>query len=87
MAVFFASLLPQFTSEGKASFAALLLLGLAFCLLTLGWLTSDAVAVATAGDVLRRPRIRRAFEGFDRRRARRVRRSSRRRASFLNRSV
>jgi threonine/homoserine/homoserine lactone efflux protein len=63
MAVFFTSLLPQFTPAGEASFAGLLALGLLFCLLTLVWLTGYAVAVAKAGDVLRRPRIRRAVEG------------------------
>ena len=58
MAVFFSSLLPQFGS----SFAVLLALGLLFCLLTLVWLGVYAVAVARAGDVLRRGRVRRAFD-------------------------
>jgi len=62
MAVFFTSLLPQFTTD--ASFVALLALGLLFCTLTLGWLTAYAAAVARAGDLLRRPRIRRALEGL-----------------------
>jgi threonine/homoserine/homoserine lactone efflux protein len=64
MAVFFTSLLPQFVPAGEASFAALLLLGLVFCSLTLAWLSAYAVAVARAGDVLRRPRIRRTLEAF-----------------------
>ena len=59
MAVFFSSLLPQF---GGTSFASLLALGLVFCTLTLVWLSAYAVAVARAGDVLRRPRIRRALD-------------------------
>ena len=59
MAVFFSSLLPQF---GGTSFAALLALGLLFCSLTLVWLSAYAVLVARAGDVLRRPRVRRAFD-------------------------
>jgi threonine/homoserine/homoserine lactone efflux protein len=59
MAVFFSSLLPQF---GGTSFASLLALGLLFCTLTLVWLAAYAVAVARAGDVLRRPRIRRALD-------------------------
>jgi threonine/homoserine/homoserine lactone efflux protein len=63
MAVFFTSLLPQFTAGG-ASFLALLVLGLLFCALTLAWLTAYAAAVARAGDFLRRPRIRRALEGL-----------------------
>jgi threonine/homoserine/homoserine lactone efflux protein len=55
MAVFFTSLLPQFGGH----FAALLLLGLVFCSMTLTWLTAYAFAVAKAGDLLRRPQIRR----------------------------
>jgi threonine/homoserine/homoserine lactone efflux protein len=58
MAVFFTSLLPQFGE----SFAALLTLGLLFCSMTFVWLTAYAFAVAKAGDVLRRPAIRRAFD-------------------------
>jgi threonine/homoserine/homoserine lactone efflux protein len=64
MAVFFTSLLPQFAPAGHASFGALLGLGLVFCLLTLGWLTGYALVVDRAGDVLRRPPIRRALEGL-----------------------
>lgn len=64
MAVFFTSLLPQFTPNGEASFFALLLLGLAFCAMTLGWLTAYAAAVAKAGDFLRRPKVRRALDGL-----------------------
>ena len=58
MAVFFTSLLPQFGD----SFAALLALGLVFCSMTFVWLTAYAFAVAKAGDFLRRPAIRRAFD-------------------------
>jgi threonine/homoserine/homoserine lactone efflux protein len=60
MVVFFISLLPQFS--GSASFPTLLLLGLAFCTMTLTWLTAYAVAVAKAGDILRRPRPRRMID-------------------------
>jgi threonine/homoserine/homoserine lactone efflux protein len=60
MAVFFTSLLPQFGS----TFAALLALGLVFCTMTLVWLSAYAVAVARAGDVLRRPVIRRVFDAI-----------------------
>jgi threonine/homoserine/homoserine lactone efflux protein len=63
MAVFFTSLLPQFTPAGEASFLALLFLGFVFCCLTLAWLTAYAVAVARAGDFLRRPQIRRMLDG------------------------
>ena len=59
MAVFFTSLLPQFGGE---SFGALLALGLVFCAMTFAWLTAYAVVVARAGDVLRRPRVRRALD-------------------------
>jgi threonine/homoserine/homoserine lactone efflux protein len=63
MAVFFMSLLPQFTSSADTS-ALVLVLGLVFCLLTLSWLTGYAVVVAKAGDVLRKPRIRRVLDGL-----------------------
>ncbi|MGO4725854.1 MULTISPECIES: LysE family translocator [unclassified Inquilinus] len=63
MAVFFASLLPQFVPDGQPAFAVFLALGLVFSLMTFAWLAAYAVAVAKAGDVLRRPRIRRAIEG------------------------
>jgi threonine/homoserine/homoserine lactone efflux protein len=59
MAVFFTSLLPQF---GGTSFAALLGLGLVFCAMTLAWLSAYAAVVARAGDVLRRPAVRRAID-------------------------
>ena len=58
MAVFFMSLLPQFAG----SFSAGLLLGAVFGSMTFTWLTSYAVAVARAGDVLRRPRVRRVLD-------------------------
>ena len=58
MAVFFSSLLPQFGD----SFGVLLGLGLLFCALTLTWLSAYALAIARAGDVLRRPRVRRAID-------------------------
>jgi threonine/homoserine/homoserine lactone efflux protein len=58
-AVFFTSLLPQFGH----SFSALLALGLVLCGLTAAWLGAYAVAVARAGDFLRRSRVRRALDG------------------------
>ena len=63
IAVFFTGFLPQFT-PAKASFLDFLPLGLAFCLMTLVWIVGYGVFVAKAGDVLRRPRIRRAIEGL-----------------------
>jgi threonine/homoserine/homoserine lactone efflux protein len=58
MAIFFTSLLPQFAS----SFAGMLGLGLVFCTMTFVWLTAYGVVIARFGDVLRRPRIRRAVD-------------------------
>ena len=60
MVVFFTSLLPQFGS----GFAELAALGLAFCAMTLVWLSLYAVAVARAGRVLLRARVRRALDAL-----------------------
>jgi len=60
MAAFFTSLLPQFVVG--PSFAPLFALGLVLCALTLVWLAAYAFAVARAGRLLRRPRVRRALE-------------------------
>ena len=62
MAVFFTSLLPQFAPAGDTSFAVFAALGLTFCLLTLLWLTGYALVVARAGNVLRRPSVRRLLD-------------------------
>jgi threonine/homoserine/homoserine lactone efflux protein len=61
MAVFFASLLPQFAGGEGASFLALLLLGLLFCSLTLAWLTLYAFAVDRLRRFLRGP-VRRVLD-------------------------
>ena len=61
MAVFFASLLPQFAPEGSASFAILLALGLLFCAMTFVWLTLYAVAVARLGRLMTNT-VRRALD-------------------------
>jgi threonine/homoserine/homoserine lactone efflux protein len=58
MAVFFSSLLPQFAH----TFAGLLVLGFVFATMTLTWLSAYAFVVAKAGDVLRRPAIRRVVD-------------------------
>ena len=52
IAVFFASMLPQFVPQGSGSFAILLALGLVFCTMGLAWLTVYAVAVARIGRLL-----------------------------------
>jgi threonine/homoserine/homoserine lactone efflux protein len=62
MAIFFSSLLPQFVAPGPAAGAAMFGLGLVFVAMTTVWLSGYAVVVARAGDVLRRPRIRRAID-------------------------
>jgi threonine/homoserine/homoserine lactone efflux protein len=62
MAVFFASLLPQFVPQDTP--ANLALLGLIFCTMTFVWLTAYAVCVVRAGNFLRRPNIRRSLEGL-----------------------
>ena len=60
MAVFFTSLLPQFSN----SFFGLAALGLVFAAMTLAWLSAYAAVVARAGDVLRRPRVRRTLDAI-----------------------
>lgn len=62
IAVFFTSFLPQFTSSGEPAFWSLLALGLIFCTMTLAWLVVYAIAAARAGELLRRPRVRRAVD-------------------------
>lgn len=64
MAVFFPSLLPQFVATDAPPLLALLALGIAFCLMTLTWLSAYAFAVARAGDVLRRSAVRRTVEAI-----------------------
>ena len=58
MAVFFASLLPQFAPGDGGAFVVLLALGLCFCSLTFAWLALYAVAV---------DRLRRLLAGTARR--------------------
>ena len=64
IAVFFTSFLPQFVPAHRSSFAALLLLGFVFCALGLVWLVGYGLAVARAGDLLRRPVVRRALDAL-----------------------
>ncbi len=59
MAIFFASLLPQFAAP---TFAGLLFLGIVFAMMTFAWLALYAVVIAKAGDLLRRHNIRRVIE-------------------------
>jgi len=62
MAVFFASVLPQFAPERQGMLSALVALGLVFSALTFVWLALYAVVVARAGAFLRGSRVRRAIE-------------------------
>ena len=62
MAIFFASLLPQFVPAGDETFWAFLRLGAVFAVMTFAWLALYAAVVARAGDILRRPSIRRGIE-------------------------
>ena len=64
MVVFFTSLLPQFVSPGGRVFLTSLLLGLAFCVLTLAWLSVYALAVARARGLLEHPRARRTIDAI-----------------------
>jgi threonine/homoserine/homoserine lactone efflux protein len=61
MALFFASLLPQFAPGGRASFAGFLALGLLFGAMTLAWLTLYAIAVNRLRELLVGP-VRRALD-------------------------
>ena len=63
MAVFFASLLPQFAPSGGVSFPVLLALGLVFCAMTLSWLMLYAIVVARARRFLA-GRMRLAIDAF-----------------------
>jgi threonine/homoserine/homoserine lactone efflux protein len=62
MAVFFASLLPQFAPEGSSLFLWLLGLGLVFSALTFAWLAAYAFAIDRAGALFRRSHLKRAIE-------------------------
>jgi threonine/homoserine/homoserine lactone efflux protein len=62
MAVFFASVLPQFTAPGQGMVSALVLLGVVFSAMTFAWLAAYAIALSTAGRLLRAPRAQRAIE-------------------------
>ena len=62
MAVFFASVPPQFTAPGQGMVSALVLLGVVFSALTFAWLTVYAITIATARRWLRASRVPRAIE-------------------------
>ena len=62
MAVFFASVLPQFTAPGQGMGSALMRLGVVFSTLTFAWLTVYATVISTAGRFLRASSLHRAIE-------------------------
>jgi threonine/homoserine/homoserine lactone efflux protein len=64
MAVFFASVLPQFTAPGQGMGSVLVLLGFVFSVMTFAWLTAYAVVIATAGRLLRVSRVQRSIEAI-----------------------
>ena len=64
IAIFFTSFLPQFAAGDSPSFAALMILALAFSTIGLAWLSIYNLAVARAGEFLRRPFVRRVVEGI-----------------------
>ena len=63
IALFFASLLPQFAPGGYAGFVGFLGLGFLFCAMTLAWLSLYAVAVHRLRAVLRGP-VRRVVDAM-----------------------
>ncbi len=63
MAVFFASILPQFAAPGQGMLSGLVLLGVVFSAITLVWLAGYAVAVSVLGRWLR-GRVRRAIDAI-----------------------
>ena len=63
MAVFFASVLPQFAPDGQGMLSAVVLLGMIFSVLTCAWLCLYATAVSALGPVLVRSGVRRTVDG------------------------
>jgi threonine/homoserine/homoserine lactone efflux protein len=63
MAVFFASVLPQFAPQGHGMLSALVGLGLVFSAMTFVWLALYSIAVAKAGALVRGMRAQRAIDG------------------------
>ncbi len=64
MAVFFASILPQFAPGSGPVFGTLIALGALFCTMTLLWLSLYAVAIGRLRDLFSASRVRRVLEGL-----------------------
>jgi threonine/homoserine/homoserine lactone efflux protein len=62
MAVFFASVLPQFAPQGGGMLSTLLLLGAIFAAMTLIWLVLYSLAITAVGGALQRSAVRRVLE-------------------------
>lgn len=62
IAVFYSTLLPQFLSPGDPVLVTSLLLASIHGVLSVAWLSGYGWAVTRAGDVLRRPPVRRALD-------------------------
>jgi threonine/homoserine/homoserine lactone efflux protein len=63
VAVFFASVLPQFAQQGADMLAKLLLLGLLFAAMTVTWLTLYCVVIKFASWMFKRAIVKRSIEG------------------------
>ena len=66
LVVFFISVLPGFTSGDGSFFTQVVILGLAFELLTVAWLVTYGLGVARIGEAMRAPAIRRLLERLSR---------------------
>jgi threonine/homoserine/homoserine lactone efflux protein len=64
MAVFFASLLPQFVPSSQPTFGTLMGLGGVFSAMTFGWLCVYAYLIPKLGGWLNQPMIRRSVDGI-----------------------
>ena len=62
IAVFFTSLLPQFVDQGHAGVRELMLLGALFNAMGVIWLLTYAALAARGRNLLRQPRVKRAFD-------------------------
>ena len=63
MVAFFPSLLPQFAGGADGALLTLLVFGLVFCVITLGWLVAYTVVLAKLGVAVGRSNLWRLVEG------------------------
>ena len=64
IAVFFTSLVPQFVGSGTHVLLPSLLLGGMFVVMTVTWLSGYSLLASKAGDLLTRPRVKKALDRF-----------------------